>query len=108
MSGDMANAELGISMVDATGAKSRMGASNDLANQQQWSLGYLNERIVGMLAALAVSTIVIVWVVDTPAIFRYSVTITVTLLVAAVVAGLLRGKAKLAALRQQQMKAHPT
>ena len=103
--GDMANAELGISKVDAIGAKTR-DATGNLSNQHKWGLGYLNERITGMLAALTVSALAIVWVLEMPASMRYGVTAVVALLAVAIVVAFFRGKSKLAALRQQQIDEH--
>lgn len=64
MSGNGANAELGIAIQDAIAADARMRGKDGLAAQQAWGIEYLGERMLGMAMALAV--------VATPMIFLHA------------------------------------
>lgn len=64
MSGNGANAELGIAIQDAIAADARMRGKDGLAAQQAWGIEYLGERMLGMALALAV--------VATPMIFLHA------------------------------------
>lgn len=73
MSGDMSNAELGISGVDAAGAKNRL-SDGQLEQQQQWTQNAMSERILGYLLLLCPVALGIVWSINVSNAAKYGIT----------------------------------
>lgn len=102
MSGDMSNAELGVATSDAIGGKRRFDNPNGFNDQQSWGLTYLNERLIGSVSVLILALIIFVWVIDTSAVIKFSVS-GLAILSAIVLGSLaLRQRNKTLALREQQ------
>ena len=76
MTGDMSNAELGVSETDAVGAGRRFNEKQGFQKQQDWSLAYMNERIVSSIGVVLLFFILFVWLFDIPKYISYGVTIS--------------------------------
>ena len=105
MSGDMANAELGIATQDTIAADARIRGKDGLAAQQAWGHTYLNERMAGMALALAVVTTPLIYLTATT---RFSVVWTGALGLLAVGLFAIRAAQRddVDAIRAAQLAAH--
>ena len=106
MNGDMSNAELGISEVDAVGAKGRLAQYNSLAKQHSWSLNYLGERTLGYLIMLCVVVVTVAWMSDSSSLIRYGVTGLVVVFIAFSAVIAIRDKSALKEFRNNQVRNH--
>jgi cobalamin biosynthesis protein CobD/CbiB len=106
MSFDNSNAELGIAITQARAAQNQLDQAKGFERQHDWSIGYLEERILGMFVALLVVILVSVWAFDVPSLVRYTVTILSGAVLVYGRSMATQRKKDMDALRQQQVRDH--
>ncbi len=103
--GDMSNADLGIAVVDAEGAKERLQANN-LDEQLSLTENTMSERTLGYLLSVFIVVLGIIWAIDAPAIIQYGVTAVSVITIGFVTYRSLRSKARLEELRKRQSEVY--
>ncbi|MBV1790491.1 hypothetical protein KQ940_20725 [Marinobacterium sp. D7] len=71
--GGEANNEFGIARRDIKNAASRRTSNGQYESQEQWSQRYMGERLLGMTLSLTAIVLIMVWLFDTPPLYRYGV-----------------------------------
>ena len=106
MSDDNSNAELGIAITNAKAAKNRMSGKGGMEAQHDWSVRYLNERVMAQLIIYCFFVFAAVWAIETPTLIRNGVTFILLFLAGSWVIVANRRKTILEETRQQQLKEH--
>ena len=102
----MSNEELGIAINDAKAAQQRLSGKGGFQQQHDWSIRYINQRLITTVVAIGIIGFIMVWATDTSNLIRYSVTLFLMLLAIGFVVATNRKKTMLEQIREQQLKQH--
>lgn len=101
---DNSNAELGIAINDARAAQQRLSGKGGFQQQHDWSIRYVNQRIISTVAFIGLIGFVMVWATDTSNLIRYSVSALLVLLAIGFIVAMNRKKTRVEQIREQQLK----
>ena len=102
MTGDMANAELGVAETDAIGVSKRLSEKGGFDKQQRWGTKYMSERLVGSISVLLLFAVAFVWTSDFSKPIIYGVTALAIIIACALVWAYLDRRLNLLEERRKQ------